>query len=109
MGLTVIFCGLVNAVGTISLNSALHKADGTPHKAEIQQWPLKFNLEGPQLFNFRTNKLSMSVSAWLRQQIIHLSDMPGGLNRSMQHYLAVYSLAFESPRSLAGVGLDGAR
>jgi len=33
----------------------------------------------------------------------------GGLNRSMQHYLAVYSLAFESPRSLAGVGLDGAR
>jgi hypothetical protein len=28
----------------------------------------------------------------------------GGLNRSMQHWLAVYSPAFESPRSLAGVG-----
>jgi hypothetical protein len=25
------------------------------------------------------------------------------LNRSMQHWLAVYSPAFESPRSLAGV------
>jgi hypothetical protein len=27
----------------------------------------------------------------------------GGLNRSMQHWLAVYSPAFEIPRSLAGV------
>ena len=26
-----------------------------------------------------------------------------GLNRSMQHWLGVYSLEFESPRSLAGV------
>jgi Fic family protein len=36
------------------------------------------------------------------------SDIPvtenyGGLNRSMQHWLEVYSPAFESPRSLAGV------
>jgi hypothetical protein len=32
-----------------------------------------------------------------------LSVMSGGLNRSMQHWLAVYSPAFESPRSLVGV------
>ena len=33
-----------------------------------------------------------------------LAENPGGLNRSVQHWLAVYSPAFESPRSLAGVG-----
>ena len=32
-----------------------------------------------------------------------LSDNPGGLNRSMQHWLKVYSPAFQSPRSFAGV------
>jgi hypothetical protein len=31
-------------------------------------------------------------------------EKSGGLNRSMQHWLAVYSPAFESPRSLAVVG-----
>jgi hypothetical protein len=33
----------------------------------------------------------------------HVPEKSGGLNRSMQHWLAVYSPAFESPRSLAGV------
>jgi hypothetical protein len=34
---------------------------------------------------------------------IDVHEKLGGLNRSMQHWLAVYSPAFESPRSLADV------
>jgi hypothetical protein len=36
---------------------------------------------------------------------IELPEMSGGLNRSMQHWLAVYSPGFQSPRSFAGVDL----
>ena len=39
----------------------------------------------------------------VREVGIVLSQNVGGLNRSMQHWLAVYSPGFESPRSLAGV------
>jgi hypothetical protein len=40
----------------------------------------------------------------MRNFDLELAANVGGLNRSMQHWLAVYSPAFESPRSLAGVG-----
>ncbi len=32
-----------------------------------------------------------------------VTQNPGGLNRSMQHWLAVYSPAFQSPKFVAGV------
>ena len=31
------------------------------------------------------------------------AEIPGGLNRSVQHWLAVYSPEFQSPRFFAGV------
>jgi hypothetical protein len=34
-----------------------------------------------------------------------LPETSGGLNRSMQHWLGVYSPRFQSPRSFAGVDL----
>jgi hypothetical protein len=33
----------------------------------------------------------------------HMPEKSGGLNRSVQHWLGVYSPEFENPRSLAGV------
>jgi hypothetical protein len=38
-----------------------------------------------------------------RKLRIELTEKSGGLNRSVQHSLAVYSPAFQSPRSFAGV------
>ena len=35
--------------------------------------------------------------------VVELPTKRGGLNRSMQHWLAVYSPEFQSPRSFAGV------
>ena len=34
---------------------------------------------------------------------IEVAENPGGLNRSMQHWLGVYSPAFQSPKFVAGV------
>jgi hypothetical protein len=34
---------------------------------------------------------------------LQVAENLGGLNRSMQHWLAVYSRVFQSPRSFAGV------
>jgi hypothetical protein len=39
----------------------------------------------------------------LRSLIVDVPAKSGGLNRSMQHWLAVYSPAFQSPRSFVGV------
>jgi hypothetical protein len=39
----------------------------------------------------------------LGSQQLEVAENPGGLNRSMQHWLAVYSPEFQSPRSFAGV------
>jgi hypothetical protein len=43
------------------------------------------------------------VSGNINRQRIELAANPGGLNRSMQHWLEVYSPGFQSPRSFAGV------
>jgi hypothetical protein len=62
--------------------------------------------------HFRARESSLCKRTFMKYGIIgnyhpprsELAANVGGLNRSMQHWLAVYSPAFESPRSLAGVG-----
>jgi alpha-mannosidase len=41
--------------------------------------------------------------ATIRLEGQHIPQTQGGLNRSMQHWLEVYSPGFQSPRSFAGV------
>jgi hypothetical protein len=39
----------------------------------------------------------------LGREQLEVADNAGGLNRSMQHWLAVYLPAFQSPKFVAGV------
>jgi len=63
---------------------------------------------------YRSNNEEATIVLFeLRLALIRSHPMPtfdnelakkrGGLNRSMQHWLAVYSPAFQSPKLLAGV------
>src|ERR1039458_1686958 len=56
-------------------------------------------------FNY-TDRVKRFTERWwvsLMSGENELGGNPGGLNRSVQHWLAVYSPEFQSPRSFAGV------